>query len=231
MADQSNTLSSSSASSGSHCEGEGNFGRDLAGSVKGTDLFKLAMAADFAAKKHINQRRKVGDHPYVNHPIGVAALTLGLAGCNDVEVAQAALLHDTLEDTNTTYDELVQHFGKRVADIVLEVTDDETLGRGDRKRAQITKIAAASAEAKIVKLCDRLYNLRDLVSAPPPGYTRQRIQGYCVLSKMLVEAAKGACPPVEEALRTEIFEGHFAFEGQTYPCCPERIDEDHIFPK
>lgn len=87
-----------------------------------------------------------------------------------------------------------------------------------------------SERAKLVKLCDKLYNLRDLVSSPPVGYTLERIQGYCVWARMVLAGARGINPALEKALDDDIFNASFTFEGKVYPCCPEQIDECHIFP-
>lgn len=99
-----------------------------------------------------------------------------------------------------------------------------------RKRAQVEHVPHISDRAKIVKLCDKLYNLRDLIANPIPGYTLQRIQGYCVWSRMVLAGARGLNAALEKALDDEIFDAHFEFEGQQYPCCPKDIDECHIFP-
>ncbi len=94
---------------------------------------QLITAIAFAADKHRNQRRKDADaSPYINHPIALANLLLNEAGVEDQRVLIAAVLHDTIEDTDTTEQELVRHFGKDVADIVLEVTDDKALPKAER---------------------------------------------------------------------------------------------------
>jgi guanosine-3',5'-bis(diphosphate) 3'-pyrophosphohydrolase len=98
------------------------------------ELGQLLDAISFGAEKHRNQRRK--DHqasPYINHPIALATLLANEGDVNDVDVLQAAVLHDTIEDTNTTYEELQTRFGGRVADIVAEVTDDKNLAKEVRK--------------------------------------------------------------------------------------------------
>ena len=140
-------------------------------------------------------------------------------------------MHDTVEDTDTTYEELVAEFGKVVADVVMEVTDDKSLPKDARKRAQVEHVPHISFRAKTVKLCDKLYNLRDLLSNPPKGYTLERIQGYCVWSRMVLAGARNINDALEQALDDEIFNASFVFEGVTHPCCPEVIDEEHVFPK
>ena len=109
---------------------------------------------DFAARKHRDQRRKDPEStPYINHPIGVAMLLVEHK-VNDRKVIMAALLHDTVEDTDTTYDELVKEFGREIADIVMEVTDDKSLHKAARKLFQILNASKKTQEAKLVKLTD-----------------------------------------------------------------------------
>lgn len=125
-------------------------------------------AADFAAKKHRDQRRKDPQQtPYINHPIGVANILINEGGVDDPIVLQAALLHDTVEDTETTLDEIEEHFGPKVRGIVAEVSDDKDLPKEERKRLQVVNAPHKSKEAKLVKLADKLYNLRDLHRVVP----------------------------------------------------------------
>lgn len=193
-------------------------------------LAEICAAADFAARKHRDQRRKDPEAtPYINHPIGVAYNATHIGCITDRVTIAACLLHDTVEDTDTTYDELVETFGKTIADVVMEVTDDRTLSRAERKRAQIEHVSYMSDRAKLVKLCDKLYNLQDFINNPPAGYTLQRIQGYIVCSRMALEGARGLNAPLEAEL-DKIFNGTFVFEGKEYACCPDDLDEAHVFP-
>lgn len=91
-------------------------------------------------------------------------------------------------------------------------------------------VSHISDRAKLVKLCDKLYNLRDLLHNPPFSWTVERIQGYCVWSRMVLAGARGLNTALEKALDDDIFNNTFTFNGQVYPCCPEHIDECHIFP-
>lgn len=141
------------------------------------------------------------------------------------------MLHDTIEDTDTTYEELVKEFGVSVANIVLEVTDDKSLPKDQRKRNQVMHVPYISDKAKIVKLCDKLYNLRDLTKQPPKGYTIERIQGYCIWARLVLQGIRGLNLAVEKCLDDEIFNSTFVFtDGNTYKCCPEILDECFIFP-
>ncbi|CAH7342318.1 Hddc3 [Phodopus roborovskii] len=136
----------------------------------GSEVAQLLEAADFAAQKHRQQRRKDPEGtPYINHPIGVARILTHEAGITDIVVLQAALLHDTVEDTDTTLDEVELHFGARVRRLVEEVTDDKTLPKLERKRQQVEQAPHSSPGAKLVKLADKLYNLRDLNRCTPQG--------------------------------------------------------------
>ncbi|WP_425495023.1 HD domain-containing protein [Pandoraea commovens] len=139
----------------------------------------LLEAIHFAAVRHRSQRRKdVEASPYINHPIAVAHLLATVGEVRDTSVLQAAVLHDTLEDTHTTVEELRSHFGERVARIVEEVTDDKNLPKLRRKDLQIQLAPQKSGEAALIKIADFTCNLRDLVNAPPPEWSSTRIRGY-----------------------------------------------------
>jgi guanosine-3',5'-bis(diphosphate) 3'-pyrophosphohydrolase len=138
-------------------------------SIEESDLKKLLKALQFAALKHRNQRRKdIDASPYINHPISLASILCNEAHVTDVEVICGALLHDTVEDTETTAEELERQFGLTVRNIVMDVTDDKSLKKHERKQAQIDHAAHISDKAKLVKLADKISNLRDVSSNPPP---------------------------------------------------------------
>ena len=122
------------------------------------------------------------------------------AGVEDVAVIQAAILHDTVEDTETSLEELENVFGKTVRDIVDEVTDDKDKDKAERKRLQIVHAPHASAEAKLVKLADKLYNLRDLERASPVGWTPERKHEYFVWAAKVVLGCRGVNSKLEEQL-------------------------------
>jgi guanosine-3',5'-bis(diphosphate) 3'-pyrophosphohydrolase len=113
--------------------------------------------------------------PHISIAIALANLLLNEAGVEDQRVLIAAVLHDTIEDTDTTELELVRHFGKDVTDFVFEVTDDKTLPKAERKRLQIEHAAHISRRAKLVKLADKICNLRDITASPPADRLTQRI--------------------------------------------------------
>ena len=157
-------------------------------------------AAQFAAEKHRHQRRKDAHaSPYINHPIELAKLLANEGGITDAEVLCAALLHDTIEDTETTAEELRAEFGDAIADIVLEVTDDKTLSKEDRKRLQIEHAPHASHKAKLVKLADKICNLRDVAERPPAKWDRARQREYFDWAKRVIDGVRGAHPRLEAA--------------------------------
>lgn len=161
-----------------------------------TDTARLLEAASFAADRHRDQRRKdVDATPYINHPLDVARI-LGEAGVTDVEVLMAAILHDTIEDTNTTAEELTERFGARVCNLVLEVTDDKSLDKLERKRLQVLKAPCASADAKMIKLGDKIANLRDL-ETPPVGWDAKRVGAYIQFAEMVAGGCVGANPALD----------------------------------
>ena len=113
---------------------------------------------------------------------------------------QAALLHDTVEDTDTTFEELEEKFGKTVTDVVREVTDDKSLPSEERKRLQIVHAPTSSHKAKLVKLADKLYNLRDLCKETPKGWTSKRSEEYFKWSYKVVAGLRGTSPALESEL-------------------------------
>ena len=162
------------------------------------DLSLLLRALAFAAHKHRDQRRQdVAASPYINHPIALADVLVNEGGIEEVEVLCAALLHDTIEDTDTTRDEVAGAFGERVAAIVAEVTDDKTLAKAERKEAQVEHAAHISREAKLVKLADKICNLRDVVAHPPAGWSLERRREYFDWAKRVVDRLRGAHPGLE----------------------------------
>jgi GTP diphosphokinase / guanosine-3',5'-bis(diphosphate) 3'-diphosphatase len=164
------------------------------------ELALLLKALAFAAHKHRDQRRKDAEaSPYINHPIALADVLVNEGGVSDVEVLCAALLHDTVEDTATTHQELADAFGSRIARIVAEVTDDKALAKAERKRLQVEHAAALSREAKLVKLADKICNLRDVAQRPPASWDLARRSEYFDWAKRVVDGLRGVHPRLEAA--------------------------------
>lgn len=184
----------------------------------------LIECINFACIKHKDQRRQdIQRTPYINHPIGkysifrsfyysikklwqftfilgVAFILTNEAKVTDLDVIKAAILHDTVEDTDTTLEEIENVFGKKVCSIVAEVTDDKSLPREKRKLLQIEHAPGSSCEAKLVKLADKLYNLRDLEKGTPMFWTQQRVQEYFEWSKKVVDGLRGVNCMLENEL-------------------------------
>ena len=158
----------------------------------------LLRALAFASERHSRQRRKDEDaSPYINHPIAVARLLAEDGGVVDETLLIAALLHDTIEDTETTAEELRERFGDAVTALVLEVTDDKALPKQERKRLQIEHAATLSAAAKQLKIADKVCNLRDITASPPSGWQAERKQEYVVWAQAVVAGCRGVNPALD----------------------------------
>ena len=161
-------------------------------------LGTFVKAVAFAADKHRKQKRKDADaSPYINHPIALADVLANEGGVTDLTVLCAAVLHDTVEDTQTTPQELATLFGEKVAGIVMEVTDDKSLDKQVRKRLQIEHAPHLSHEARLVKLADKICNLRDILASPPAGWPAERKQDYFDWAAAVVAGMRGAHPGLE----------------------------------
>ena len=166
-------------------------------------ISRVLSAATFAAERHRDQRRKGKDaSPYINHPLALASL-LAERGERDPTLLMAALLHDTVEDTATTFEDIERSFGREVADIVREVTDDKTLTKAERKRLQIEHAAFLSRRAMLVKLADKICNLRDVVVSPPADWSQQRKHEYFDWAKDVVDRMRGVHPDLEATFDRE----------------------------
>lgn len=155
-------------------------------------------ALSFAAHKHRHQKRKdSAQTPYINHPIALVNILLIEADITDEIVLMAALLHDTVEDTETTFEEIEQHFGQVVRDIVAEVTDDKSLPKAERKQLQIEHAPHLSDRAKLVKLADKISNVRDTATSPPAGWPITRIDEYLEWGKAVIAPIRGTNEQLE----------------------------------
>lgn len=156
------------------------------------DLGLIFRALRFAADKHRLQRRKDREgSPYINHPIDLANVLVDEAGVTDAVVLVAAILHDTVEDTDTTLDEITAAFGADVSDVVAEVTDDKSLPKAERKRLQEVHAPGASFRAQQLKLADKIANLRDISARPPEGWSLDRRREYFEWAKRVVDGLRG----------------------------------------
>ena len=158
-------------------------------------------AVRFAAEKHKNQRRKGAESPpYINHPVEVAEHLWRVGKVRKTTVITAALLHDTLEDTSTTPEEIRERFGEEVLGLVREVTDDKRLPKQERKRLQIDHAPGLSPGAKEIKLADKYCNVRDIAENPPVDWSPERKREYLHWAQRVANGLRGANPALEKAL-------------------------------
>ncbi len=164
------------------------------------DAALLVDAAAFAAAKHRNQRRKDAEaSPYINHPLELARILAVDGDVADAQTIAAALLHDTIEDTQTTFEELKERFGKVVADIVAEVTDNKALSNAERKHLQEVHAPHLTTRAKLVKLADKIANVRDVADNPPADWSLARRQEYFDWAARVVAGLRGTNAQLETA--------------------------------
>ncbi len=165
-----------------------------------SDTKLLLKALSFAAYKHRHQRRKgVKAIPYINHPIALADLLVRTANISDPATIATALLHDTVEDTCTTNEELKTEFGSAIAKLVAELTDDKSLPSEVRKRRQVEHAPSLSPRARMVKLADKTCNLRDVVQDPPAKWPLKRKQEYFDWAKEVVDEIRQPNPKLKKA--------------------------------
>ncbi len=157
-----------------------------------TGIRLVCEAAELAARRHAGQQRKGrGEEPYVNHLAEVANLLSAATQGEDAELVAAGWLHDTLEDTETTYEELSQRFGLRVAGLVDECTDDISLPRSERRQRQIENAPNKSAGAKLIKIADKVSNVRARIFANPSREQREELADYAAWAEKVVAGCRG----------------------------------------
>lgn len=162
------------------------------------DILLIARSWYFASERHAKQRRKgEAQEPYVNHLAEVAELVATATEGRDANLVAAAVLHDTVEDTATLPAELASVFNTDVAELVAEVTDDKKLPKAERKKLQIEHAEAISNRAKILKLADKISNLRSLVNSPPADWSLQRRRDYLDWSIAVSYGLRGVNPWLE----------------------------------
>lgn len=159
----------------------------------------LTRAISFAAKKHKTQKRKGADgEPYINHPLEVLNLLANIGNVEDYDIFIAAVLHDTIEDTETTKEEITELFGENVCQMVLELTDDKSLLKAERKQLQIEHAPRISVGAKQIKLCDKISNIRDITENPPHDWSRERRIEYVGWGEKVVAGLRGVNKNLEK---------------------------------
>lgn len=175
-------------------------------------VLQIVRALDFAAWAHAAQRRKGGtQEPYVNHLTEVARLVAQATGGKDARLIIAALLHDVLEDQSprVTDEMLVEHFGKRVARIVREVSDDGSLPKAERKRLQVEHAPYISRRAKMIKIADKAANLNSILESPPEGWSNERKGEYFAWAIEVVAGCRGVNEWLEAVFDERASQGRF----------------------
>ena len=182
------------------------------------DIVTVAKALHFSARKHAAQRRKGKDaEPYVNHLAEVAVLLAEATGGADVTLVVAGLLHDTIEDTKTTAGELRREFGVEAAAVVAEVTDDKSLPKERRKDLQVETAASKSPRAKLIKIADKISNLRSIVRDPPVGWDAERKLAYFEWARDVVERCRGINPRLDSRFDDAYARGKAAIKEGKQP--------------
>jgi (p)ppGpp synthase/HD superfamily hydrolase len=158
-------------------------------------------AADAAARWHVHQRRKgPAGEPYINHLLEVAMLVAQATGGSDPNLVIAALLHDAIEDSEVPCALIAAAFGEEVASLVMEVTDDKSLPKDERKRKQVETAAGRSPKAKLLKLADKTSNLRTIAASPPADWSVKRRIEYVEWAVAVAEGLRGVSPWLEQQL-------------------------------
>ena len=179
-----------------------------------SDEAVLRRASGFAAWKHKGQMRKgEGEIPYIHHPIEVTAILAEIGGVTDIDVLQAGLLHDTIEDTETHRDELETHFGSRVCAIVLEVTDDKSLAKADRKAMQVEHAPQLSNDAQSLKLADKISNVYDVAFCKPVDWALERQLEYFDWASRVVAGLRGCNAALEAEFDRQLAESRGVVGG------------------
>ncbi|MCB0587630.1 MAG: bifunctional (p)ppGpp synthetase/guanosine-3',5'-bis(diphosphate) 3'-pyrophosphohydrolase [Phaeodactylibacter sp.] len=160
-------------------------------------LAKVMDAAVYAAMKHQYQRRAGYDKlPYMNHLLKVTEALIRIGGERDEALLLAAVLHDVLEDTDATHEELARHFGREAADIVLELTDDMSIPYMERKWLQVEKARQLSEKARKIRIVDKATNIRDILSYPL-DWPLEKKENYLDNSIQVVSRIRGANPRLD----------------------------------
>lgn len=168
----------------------------------------LLKALRFASLKHRDQRRKGSQKPpYINHPIEVCSILWEIGGVRDPIILAAALLHDTIEDTQTSPDEIREQFGDAVLSIVQELTDDKSLPKPERKRMQEVHAPHMSPQAKLIKLADKISNVNEIVQDPPTDWPLERRREYLDWSERVVTGLRGQNAALETRYDAVLIEG------------------------
>ena len=185
--------------------------------ISGSDLALVLRAASFSADRHRHQKRKGDDPPpYINHPLEVASILANVGGISDVTTLVAALLHDTVEDTSASPEDLESKFGREVRLLVDEVTDNKKLEKAKRKQLQIEHTPALSVAAKQIKLGDKICNMRDVIENPPTDWSLQRRREYLEWAAEVVAGCHEANAALEQHFDEALSKGREALAREAW---------------
>ena len=155
-------------------------------------LRMVSEAAELAARRHNGMARKGrGSEPYINHLAEVANLLSAATDGADAELVAAGWLHDTIEDTETTREELAERFSDRVASLVVECTDDMSLPKAERRRRQVADGPHKSPGAKLIKIADKISNIGARVHSDPSRAERDDLIDYADWAEQVVSGCRG----------------------------------------
>jgi guanosine-3',5'-bis(diphosphate) 3'-pyrophosphohydrolase len=183
-----------------------------------TELERLIDVIIFATYKHQGQVRKDGNRsPYITHPLAVARAIAEIGHVGDTLVLKAAILHDTIEDTDTTEEEIRQLFGEDVLQVVLEVTDDKSLEKMERKRLQVIHAPSLSYPARIIKLADKITNCQDILQRPPEDWPQERRRNYIQWGVDVIFQIRGTNAALEDAFDQIVSEAEEKLDFQVQP--------------
>jgi (p)ppGpp synthase/HD superfamily hydrolase len=184
-----------------------------------SDIALLLKALEFAALRHRTQLRKGMERtPFINHPIQVASLLANEGNETDPVLLIAAILHDVIEDTVSSVKErddlctvISEMFGGKILSLTLEVTDDKTLDKKERKRLQVVNASHKSVNARKLEIADKIMNLRDITRDPPEGWPLQRISEYYDWAGKVVDGLRGVNKKLEEIFDKSLAEGRLKY--------------------
>jgi (p)ppGpp synthase/HD superfamily hydrolase len=178
-----------------------------------TEVALLLRAVSFAAYKHRDQRRKDKEaSPYINHPIEVAKVLATMGGVPDLSTLVAAVLHDTVEDTDTTFSELEKAFGQDMRLLVEEMTDDKDLPKQERKRLQIEHTRQLTERARQIKIADKICNILDITNSAPANWPLERKEEYLEWAEKVVEGCRGSNANLENYFDEVLRKGRLKIE-------------------
>lgn len=166
---------------------------------------KFVKAVKVASTAHKFQMRKDGVTPFICHPIIVADLISSVGGVQNEDILAAAILHDIIEDTPTSYEEVKSMFGSTIANIIMECSDDKSLLKAERKLIQVAEARYKSYAAKIVKLADKIANMNDILNNPPTTWDKDRKLAYFDWSKEVVDAGLRGNNPNLESMFDDVY--------------------------